>query len=95
MTLLACIFRLIVRWRTAFSIAFNHRLIYPGHLSILDAPQALSLVTMSGITPVDYSYTHGYSAPSGRLTMEQRLAYPFRYALSHISPWLASKLVGE
>ena len=73
---------------------FHHRLIYPGHLSILDAPQALNLVTVSGITPVDYSYTHGYSAPSGRMTLEQRVAYPFRYALSHLSPWLASKLVG-
>ena len=73
---------------------FHHRLLYPGHLSILDAPQALNLVTMAGITPVDYSYTHGYSAPSGRLTPQQNIAYPFRYALAHLSPWLASKLVG-
>jgi SAM-dependent methyltransferase len=73
---------------------FHHRLKHPGHLTILDAPAALNLVTMAGITPIDYSYTHGYAAPSGTMTAMQRAAFPLRFALAHISPWLASRLVG-
>ena len=73
---------------------FHHRLNYPGHLSILDAPAALNLVTMAGVTPLDYCYTHGYGAPSGRLTWKQKAAYPARYAFAHLSPWLASRTVG-
>ena len=73
---------------------FHHRLHHPGHLSILDAPAALNLVTASGITPLEYTYTHGYGAPSGTMTPTQRLAFPFRYALAHISPWLAQRIVG-
>ncbi len=73
---------------------FHHRLRHPGHLSILDAPAALNLVTSSGITPLEYAYTHGYGAPSGTMTMQQRLAFPFRFALAHLSPWLAQRTVG-
>lgn len=73
---------------------FHQRLRHPGHLSILDAPAALNLVTSSGITPLDYAYTHGYAAPSGRMTWLQRAALPFRYAAAHLSPWLASRTVG-
>ena len=73
---------------------FHHRLHPPGHLSILDAPGALNLVTAGRITTLDYAYTHGYGAPSGTMTLLQRIAFPFRYALAHISPWLAQRLVG-
>jgi hypothetical protein len=73
---------------------FHHRLKHPGHLTILDAPAALNLVTMAGITPLDYAYTHGYAAPSGTMTATQRIAFPARFALAQISPWLASRLVG-
>jgi SAM-dependent methyltransferase len=73
---------------------FHHRLRYPGHVVILDAPQALNMVTMSGITPIDYLYTHGYGAPSGGMTQLQRFTRPLRWMLSHISPWLASKTLG-
>jgi SAM-dependent methyltransferase len=73
---------------------FHGRLRYPGHVVVLDSSDALNLVTMSGIMPIDYSYTHGYSAPSGGMTRMQRFSRPFRYAIAHISPWLACRTVG-
>jgi SAM-dependent methyltransferase len=73
---------------------FHHRLRYPGHVTIFDTVSAINMVTQSGITPLDYSYTHGYAAPSGTMSAAQRIAYPFRYAVSHLSPWLASRTVG-
>ena len=73
---------------------FHHRLKSPGHLSLLDAPAAINLVTMAGITTLNYSYTHGYDAPSGTMTGLQRAMYPLRYAAAHLSPWLAQQTVG-
>jgi SAM-dependent methyltransferase len=73
---------------------FHARLRYPGHLVIFDAPQALNFVTMSGIMPIDYAYTHGYAAPSGGMSLLQRAFRPIRGAVAHVSPWLASRTVG-
>ncbi len=81
-------------WVNCFFDRFHHRLLHPGHLSIWDAPAAISMVTSSGLTPLDYAYTHGYGAPSGTMTALQRMAFPFRYALAHLSPWLSQRLVG-
>jgi hypothetical protein len=55
---------------------------------------ALTLVALGGITALDYSYTHGYSAPSGTMTKLQKLAFPFRAVIAGISPWMASRLTG-
>ena len=49
---------------------------------------------MSGIMPIDYSYTHGYAAPSGGMSILQRLFRPFRWMLARLSPWLASRVLG-
>jgi len=73
---------------------FRQRLKYPGHLIVLDTPMALNLIAMSGILALDYTYTHGYSAPSGTMTFLQRAAYPVRAFLAHVSPWLSSRIVG-
>jgi SAM-dependent methyltransferase len=73
---------------------FHDRLRYPGHVVVLDFPLALNLVTMSGMLPIDYAYTHGYAAPSGGMTLLQRIFRPVRFVLAHISPWLACRTVG-
>src|SRR5204863_519879 len=73
---------------------FRRRLSYPKHILLLDVASALNLTTLSGIMPIDYSYTLGYMAPSGRMTPLQIASLPFRWTLSHISPWLASRTVG-
>jgi SAM-dependent methyltransferase len=81
-------------WANCFFDRFRKRLTYPGHLVVLDTPMALTLVAMSGITALDYSYTHGYSAPSGTMSGLQKLVFPFRAALAAFNPWLASRLIG-
>jgi SAM-dependent methyltransferase len=81
-------------WVNCFFDRFRRRLTYPGHLVALDTPMALTLVAMAGITALDYSYTHGYSAPSGTMSRLQKLAYPFRAAVAVVSPWMASRLIG-
>jgi hypothetical protein len=81
-------------WMNCFFDRFRQRLAYPGHLVMLDAPMALTLVTMAGITPLNYAYTHGYSAPSGTMSWTQKLAYPVRAAIANFNPWMASRMVG-
>jgi SAM-dependent methyltransferase len=81
-------------WVNCFFDRFRKRLTYPGHLVALDTPMALTLVALGGITALDYSYTHGYSAPSGTMTKLQKLAFPFRAVIAGISPWMASRLTG-
>jgi hypothetical protein len=73
---------------------FRRRLSYPKHVLFLDVASALNLTTLAGIMPLDYSFTFGYQAPSGSMSALQKLSYPFRWAISHVSPWLASKTVG-
>ena len=81
-------------WVNCFFDRFRKRLTYPGHLVALDTPMALTLVAMAGITALDYSYTHGYSAPSGTMSWQQKLAFPFRAAIATVNPWIASRLIG-
>lgn len=81
-------------WANCFFNRFRKRLTYPGHLVALDTPAALTLVAMSGITALDYSYTHGYSAPSGTMTVLQKLVFPIRAAIATFNPWMASRLIG-
>jgi hypothetical protein len=69
-------------------------LAYPGHLVMLDTPMALTLVAMAGVTALDYTYTHGYRAPSGTMSWTQKLAFPVRAAIANFNPWMASRLVG-
>jgi SAM-dependent methyltransferase len=81
-------------WVNCFFDRFRKRLTYPGHLVVLDTPMALTLVAMAGITALDYSYTHGYSAPSGTMSWLQKLAFPIRAAIAAVNPWMASRLMG-
>jgi SAM-dependent methyltransferase len=81
-------------WVNCFFDRFRKRLQYPGHLVMLDTPMALTLVAMSGLTVLNYCYTHGYSAPSGTMTWMQKVAFPVRAALGRFNPWLASRLAG-
>jgi SAM-dependent methyltransferase len=81
-------------WANCFFDRFRKRLAYPGHLVMLDTPMALTLVAMAGVTALDYTYTHGYRAPSGTMSWTQKLAFPVRAAIANFNPWIASRLVG-
>jgi SAM-dependent methyltransferase len=70
------------------------KLMNPGHLIFLDAPQALSLLAMAGLRVVRYAYTPGFEAPSGARSRLARLLRLPRKALYELSPWLLSKTLG-
>lgn len=73
---------------------FRAKLQSPGHLIFLDAAGALNLLALAGLRVVDYDYTFAFEAPSGRATLLNKLAYPLRWGLAQLSPWLLSKLLG-
>jgi hypothetical protein len=52
------------------------------------------MLASAGLVVLDYKYTHGYMAPSGRASLLQKIAIPFRWMLGRISPWLASRCLG-
>ncbi|HLK69624.1 MAG TPA: methyltransferase domain-containing protein [Bryobacteraceae bacterium] len=73
---------------------YRRKLSYPKHVLFLDVPNALNLLTLSGIMPLDYRFTFGFMAPSGTMSMLQRFSFPFRWAVSAVNPWLASRTIG-
>jgi SAM-dependent methyltransferase len=73
---------------------YRVRLRYPGHLIFLNPATALTMLASAGLVVLDYKYTHGYMAPSGRASLLQKIAIPFRWMLGRISPWLASRCLG-
>ncbi len=81
-------------WVNALFDRFRPRLSTPGHILLLDAPSAISLMSFAGLSTMSYTYTHGYDAPSGSLTGTQRIFRPIRSAIASISPWLGSRTVG-
>jgi SAM-dependent methyltransferase len=70
------------------------KLVDPGHLLFMDTTSALNLLTLSGLKVLDYKYTFGFLAPSGHPTIISKIAFPFRYLLSRVNPWLLSKTIG-
>lgn len=70
------------------------RLKDPGHLLVLDFASALNLVTCAGLQVLDYAYTPGFEAPSGRASRLAQLLTPARRLLANKSPWLLSKTLG-
>ncbi len=81
-------------WNSAFRDLFRDNLSDPGHLVCLDTPAALNLLSLAGLVTIDYDYTLGLRAPSGRATLLNKLGYPLRVALAGLSPWLLSKSLG-
>ena len=73
---------------------FNFRLETVGHISFWSPATALTMLTSSGLVPLQCRYTPGFLAPSGRVRMIQRLALPFRWLLWTISPGLAATTTG-
>lgn len=73
---------------------FASKLRDPGHLTFLDAPQALTLLCLAGLRVVYYAYTPGFLAPSGGLSWRARALRLPRHALFRVSPWLLSKTLG-
>lgn len=81
---------------------FNHsvrdryasKLSDPGHMIFLDTPQALSLLSYSGLRVIRYAYTPGFRTPSGTRSLLARLARVPRELVYSVSPWLVSKLLG-
>src|SRR5262249_51407849 len=66
----------------------------PGHLIALDTAAALNVLAFAGLQTLDYKYTFGFSAPSGRKTLMQKIVYPLRRGLAILSPWLLAKTFG-
>jgi SAM-dependent methyltransferase len=66
----------------------------PGHLLMLDPAAALNLVAFAGLRIIDYRYTPSFQSCSGRKTLLGKIAYPFRWILYFLSPWLVAKTVG-
>jgi SAM-dependent methyltransferase len=73
---------------------FRSELQDPGHVVFLDVVAALNLLAFSGLRVVDYEYSFGFSAPSGHSTIISKAAFPLRYLLAKISPWLLSRTLG-
>lgn len=73
---------------------FRSRLRDPGHLLVMDSAYALNLLAMAGLKVVDYDYTHSFQSPSGCCSLLAKVAFPFRYAMARVSPWLLSKTLG-
>jgi SAM-dependent methyltransferase len=66
---------------------------HPGHLLVLDPPAAFNLLTLSGLRILDYDYSPVFRAPSGKMTLFQKMLNPFRAVLFRISPFLTQKLL--
>lgn len=73
---------------------FRAKLENPGHLVFLDAPQALTLMTLAGLRVVDYIYTPGFDGHSGAQTRASRILRVARRILFRISPGLLTKYIG-
>jgi hypothetical protein len=73
---------------------YNYRLKQVGHISFWNPAAALSLLTASGLLPLHCFYTPGFSAPSSRARLIQRVAFPFRWIMWQINAGLMSATIG-
>jgi len=73
---------------------YKKLLINPAHLTFLDTPMALNLLSFSGLRVLSYDYTFGFYAPSGHSNLTAKIFFPLRAALSFMSPYLLSKTLG-
>jgi SAM-dependent methyltransferase len=67
---------------------------HPGHILVLDLPAAINLIALSGLRIIDFQYSPGFRAPSGKETYNQKLLYPIRATLYRFSPYITQKLIG-
>jgi SAM-dependent methyltransferase len=81
-------------WNVAMRNRFREKLRDPGHLISMNIVSALNFLTLAGLRVVDYDYTFAFQAPSGRLTLGSRVAFPFRWLLAKANPWLLSRTLG-
>jgi len=81
-------------WLVKLRNLFRMKLSQSGHLIFLDVCSALNLVAMAGIRTIDYRFNPGYTAPSGRQSILQKIAYPWRKLLYLISPSLLQATLG-
>jgi SAM-dependent methyltransferase len=73
---------------------FLSKLKNPGHLIFMDSTFALNLLALAGLRVLDYEYTVGFLAPSGHTSILSKAAFPIRFLIYRISPWLLSKTIG-
>jgi hypothetical protein len=73
---------------------YNYRLNTVGHISFWSPASALTLLTASGLQPLSCYFTKGVYAPSSRLTLLQKIAFPVRAVITSVSPGLAAMTVG-
>jgi len=66
----------------------------PGHLIVLDVPQALNLLAFAGLRTVDYAYSPGFRAPSGQASTQAKLMFPLRAVLWRLSPYVLQSTLG-
>lgn len=92
--IVACHIPLDDSWSFAVRNRYRASLHNPGHLIFLDTAAALNLLAFAGLRVVDYEYTFAFLAPSGHRTPLAKIAFPVRYVLARLSPWLLSKTLG-
>ena len=73
---------------------FHSKIHNPGHIIFLDIVGALNTLAFSGLRVICYKYSFGFMASSARRSRMARIAFPFRYFLSLLNPWLLSKSFG-
>jgi SAM-dependent methyltransferase len=78
----------------AFRDLFKYKVKDPGHITFMDGVSALNLLAGAGLRVLDYQYTMGFEAPSGRSSLASKAAIPLRRLIARISPWLLSKTLG-
>lgn len=72
-------------WSVIARNRFLAKLREPGHLLFLNVVSALNMLAFAGLRVTDYEYTFAFQAPSGRLTLGSRVAFPFRWLLAKAS----------
>lgn len=73
---------------------FRKKIRNPGHLIFLNLTSAINLMALSGLRVLDYDYTFAFQAPSGRATWKQKIAYPLRFLMASINPYLVASTIG-
>jgi SAM-dependent methyltransferase len=71
------------------------KIVNPGHLIFLNLNTALNLIALAGLQTLTFAFAeHSRLAPSNQKTWLQRLAFPFKWVLAKLNPYLYSKIFG-
>ena len=73
---------------------YNYRIGPIGHISFWNPASAINLLTSAGLTPLFCRFSPGFSAPSGRKRMVQKLIFPFRWVMWNVNRGLMAQTIG-